>query len=297
MTEMPPLDLAKMPGYHWQPNGQSTMSGDLLHLFRALGLPWTSWSREFGAAEYECPTFLSAESMDRMKYFNSFPHLVTFAVNVEENDESLKAFSKSKPVDDAGTVGPFRAAPIRAALTPAPCYHLYPQFSGSALEQPLYLHTRNDTYRRETHYQPLVRQWNYHSEEIVCIGSLEEVRAFLVAMPERWDRFFRAIGLPAAWKTATDPFFNPGQNPNALMQKLDPVKRELTLDGKLALGSANFHRNFFCEAFNIRRDGKTAFSGCVGWGVERMMYAFLTHYGYERANWPDLEKLSRDQAP
>ena len=58
-----------------------------------------------------------------------------------------------------------------------------------------------------------------------------------------------------AWKTATDPFFNPSQNPNALMQKLDPVKKEVVFGGKLALGSANFHRNFFCETFKIERDG------------------------------------------
>jgi hypothetical protein len=123
---------------------------------------------------------------------------------------------------------------------------------------------------------------------------LEEVRAFLAAMPKKWDEFFSSIGLPVTWKTATDPFFNPGQNPSAILQNLDPVKKELTFGGKLALGSANFHRNFFCEAFGIKRDGKTAFSGCVGWGIERIMYVFLTHFGYERKNWPDLEKMYGD---
>ncbi|HXB97966.1 MAG TPA: hypothetical protein VNZ54_07925 [bacterium] len=291
MTEMPPLDLAKLPGLHWSPNGQSTLSGDLLHLFRSLSLPWNRWRRDFGATEYECPTFLSADSMGRMKYFASFPHLVTFAVNVDGDEATLKDFSKTQTVDPSGTVGPFKEAPIRNALTPAPCYHLYPQFSGSKLDGPLFLGTRNDTYRREAHYQPLVRQWNYHSEEIVCLGSLEEVRAFLTAMPAKWDEFFQTVGLPMEWETATDPFFNPSQNPNALMQKLDPVKREVTYQGKLALGSANFHRNFFCETFQIEREGKTAFSACVGWGIERMMYAFLTHFGYDRERWPDLQKL------
>jgi seryl-tRNA synthetase len=294
MTEVPLLDLEKMPGYHWHPNGQSSLSGDLLELFRSISLPWNRWRKEFGAVEYECPTFLAADAMGKMKYFNSFPQLVTFAVNLDEDVENLKAFSKSKTVEDDGSVHSFKSAPIRNAMTPAPCYHLYPQFSGSTLEKATFLGTKNATFRREAYYQPLVRQWNYHSEEIVCLGDLEEVRAFLVEMPKKWDEFFKSIGLPVTWKSAADPFFNPGQNPSAILQNLDPVKKELTLGDKLALGSANFHRNFFCEAFNIRRNGKTAFSGCVGWGIERIMYAFLTHFGYERKNWPDLEKMYGD---
>jgi seryl-tRNA synthetase len=291
MTEMPALDLERLPGLRWSPDGQATLSGDLLWLFRSLSLPWNRWRADFGAQEYQCPTFMTAENMGRMGYFRSFPHLTTFAVNVADNQEALKAFAASKTVDEGGTVAAFTAAPVRHALTPAPCYHLYPQLAGRQLDAPLYLGTRNATYRREAHYQPLVRQWNYHSEEIVCVGSLEEVRAFLADMTGKCDAFFGAIGLKVDWRSATDPFFNPEQNASALLQKLDPVKKELTLDGKLALGSANFHRNFFCETFKIQRGGKSAFSGCVGWGTERILYTILTQYGYERKNWPDLEKL------
>jgi hypothetical protein len=60
--------------------------------------------------------------------------LVTFAVNLDSDEENLKAFSKSKTVEEDGSVHAFKAAPIRNALTPAPCYHLYPQFSGTALD-------------------------------------------------------------------------------------------------------------------------------------------------------------------
>ncbi len=289
-----PLDLGRLPGLRWSEEGLASLSGPLLGLFRDLARPWAAWRRDFGAEEHACPVLLGAADMDRMRYFNSFPHLVTLAVNVEDREESLKAFAGSKAVGPDGDVAPFRAAPMRHALTPAPCYHLYPQFAGRELDAPVYLGTRNATFRREAYYQPLVRQWNYHSEEIVCLGSQEEVRAFLSGMSAKWDAFFRQLDLPAAWKTAVDPFFNADRNPSALLQKLDPVKRELTLGEGPALGSANFHRNFFCDTFRILRHGKPAFSGCVGWGVERMMYAIIRRHGYEPGGWPDLKALYPD---
>jgi len=91
--------------------------------------------------------------------------------------------------------------------------------------------------------------------------------------------------MPVEFQNATDPFFNPSKNPKYLMQKLDPVKTEMIFDGKLAIGSLNFHRNYFGEAFQISRDGKEAFSGCVAFGLERWIYALVHTFG------TDLDKI------
>jgi hypothetical protein len=94
-----------------------------------------------------------------------------------------------------------------------------------------------------------------------------------------------------AWTPATDPFFNPSGNPKFLMQKLDPVKTEMTFAGRLAIGSTNFHRNFFGQTFDIRRNGKEAFSGCVAFGMERWIYAILRRFGTDPARWPNLDGI------
>ena len=98
----------------------------------------------------------------------------------------------------------------------------------------------------------------------------------------------RRLGLPVEFETATDPFFNPSQNPKYLMQRLDPVKHEMIFDGHLAIGSVNFHRNYFGEAFGIERAGEQAFSGCVAFGLERWIFAILSHFGPNPAAWPNL---------
>jgi hypothetical protein len=54
----------------------------------------------------------------------------------------------------------------------------------------------------------------------------------------------------------------------------------------LAIGSVNFHRNYFGEAFGISREGKEAFSGCVAFGIERWIYAWLTRFGPRAKDWP-----------
>ena len=86
-----------------------------------------------------------------------------------------------------------------------------------------------------------------------------------------------ALGLPVATAVATDPFFAPTSR--AAVQALFPVKEEFVYRGSLAIGSVNFHRNFFGERCQIRSaDGAFAYSGCAAYGVERWMHALDQRY-------------------
>ena len=91
------------------------------------------------------------------------------------------------------------------------------------------------------------------------------------------------------WQAATDPFFDPRADPRFLMQKLEPIKRELVFEDRLAIASVNFHRDFFGETFGITVNGEPAFSGCLAFGVERWIYALLAHYGPAPEQWTFLE--------
>jgi seryl-tRNA synthetase len=172
-----------------------------------------------------------------------------------------------------------KQSPIRDVLTPAACYHFYIRFQKESLDAARYVTTRATCYRREAYYSPLERQWGFSMREIVCLGTAEEVKEFLARYQERVDHFFKS----------TDPFFNPSRNPKYLLQKLDPVKTEMIFGDGLAIGSINFHRNYFGEAFEISREGREAFSGCVAFGIERWIYAFLSRYGLSEGDWPDLD--------
>ena len=283
------IDFEHLPGHRWLENGQSALSGNLLELYRRLDTLFLSWAGECNAAEYRFPIFISARELARLDYFRSFPHLVTFPVVLDPGEENLKHFSEGEPLDADGSVRLTAAAPIRDVLTPAACYHFYVQFQGERLESPRYVTTRATCFRREAFYSPLERQWSFSMREIVCIGTADEVKQFLKRYQDRVDRFLTRIGLPVEWKDATDPFFNPSRNPKYVLQKLDPVKTEMVYQTGLAIGSINFHRNYFGEAFQISRDGKEAFSGCVAFGIERWIYAFLNRFGSVESHWPSFD--------
>jgi len=282
------IDFGKLPGYRWHENGQSAFSGALLTLYGRLDRLFLKWAAEYEATEYRFPTFISARDLDKLDYFRSFPHLATFPVTLAPDEENLASFARGAPLNPKGEIELEALAPIYDALTPAACYHFYIQFQGESLEAPRYVTTQATCFRRENYYAALERQWSFSMREIVCLGTADEVKAFLANYQGIVDRFLTRTALPVDWKEATDPFFNPSRNPKYLLQKLDPVKKEMIFQGRLAIGSMNFHRNYFGETFGIQREGKEAYSGCVAFGIERWMFAFLTQFGADEGGWPDL---------
>src|SRR6266481_5953855 len=282
------LEITRLPEYHWYESGQSVLSGSLLELYRRIDNMFLRWAAESQAAEFFFPTFISARELAKLDYFRSFPHLVTFPASLDPAEDNLKRFTEGNPMDQDGCVHLTAIEPVCNVLTPAACYHFYVLFQGQQLAAPRYVTTRATCFRRETHYLPLERQWNFSMREIVCIGTSDEVKTFLAHYQYKVDAFFKRIDLPVEWKNATDPFFNPSRNPKFLAQKLDPVKTEMVFKTGLAIGSVNFHRNYFGEAFQLARDGQEAFSGCVAFGIERWIFAFLNQFGPNEKDWPNL---------
>jgi seryl-tRNA synthetase len=291
-----PLDVGSVAhlGLAWVENGQSVLHGPLLDLYQALERAYLGWAAECAARPVQFPTFIQAKELHKLDYFRSFPHLVTFPVALDQDDASnLERFVAGEPLDGDGCLSLTRMAPAKDVLTPAACYHIYILHQGSDLAAPLYVTTRNTCFRREKYYSPLQRQWAFSMREIVCVGSQEEVLAFLERYRARVAGFFERIGLPIAWSHATDPFFNPRTNPKYIAQKLDPVKHEMVFRDDLAIGSVNFHRNYFGDAFGITRGGSEAYSGCVAFGIERWLYALLAHFGADPKGWPDVQAAAR----
>ncbi len=285
---MNPTDVVPgiFPGLLWYPGGHCAFSAPLIRLYERLDRLFAGWAAQCAAEEYQFPPTLPAEALDRIHYFESFPHLATFPVTLDDEPSNLRGFSTANSGAGHNSLSLTKIVPPREVLAPAACYHFYHNLRDTRCAAPRYLTTRASCFRRESHYAPLERQWSFTMREIVCIGTAEEVREFLTTKQEELTSFFRRHDLPVAWRNATDPFFDPSRSPRYWAQRLDPVKSEMVFADHLAIGSANFHRNYFGEAFDIRRDAEPAFSGCIAFGIERWMYAWLTHFGPDERNWP-----------
>jgi hypothetical protein len=265
-------------------NGQVALSGAALRLYRRIDGVFARWAEDRQAIEHQFPPILPASELETIDYLGSFPHLATFPVTLAADEDNVARFVETRGSPDDLRLT--RLSPVRDVLTPAACYHFYIHYRDRELAAPLHLTTRATCFRHEGAYTPLERLWSFSMRELVCVGSIDDVQAFLDSLRRTIDGFVAQLGLPIEWATATDPFFRPRQHPKYLAQRLEPVKQELVFDRRLSLASINLHRNYFGEAFRITRDGLPAFSGCVAFGIERWISAIVSAFGPTPERWP-----------
>ncbi|MGI8758359.1 MAG: aminoacyl--tRNA ligase-related protein [Acidimicrobiales bacterium] len=283
-----------MPGLAWAGSGQATLWGPLLELAERLDRRFAALARRWHAEELRFPPCIAAADLERIDYFRSFPHLATFPVCLDSGDDNLARFTAGDPVDAKGHLVLSEVAPVGDVLTPAACYHLYAHHRGRRFDDAGYFTTLATCFRREEHYVPLERQWSFTMREIVCLGTAHEVRAFLDGATTDVEALAAELALPLTWATATDPFFQPSRNPKYLMQRVDPTKRELLFDDRLAVASTNLHHDHFGRAFDIARttaDGdavEPVHSACVAFGIERWLAAVVHLNGPDPAGWPQV---------
>lgn len=283
--------LTGVDGLAWAATGQATLWGPLRNLAESLDRRLAGLAHRWEVTELSFPPTLAAADLARIDYFRSFPHLATFPVCLDGAEENLARFTAGEPVDADGHVAVGALAPIDSVLTPAACYHLYGHLRGRHLDQATCFTTRATCFRREAEYRPLERQWSFTMRELICLGGAEKTQAFVDAVTGEVDALAGELGLPLAWKEASDPFFHPSRHPGFLMQQIDPTKRELCFDDDLAIASTNLHHDHFGRAFDITGGGEgPASSACVAFGIERWMAAILHHHGIEASRWPEVER-------
>jgi hypothetical protein len=138
--------------------------------------------------------------------------------------------------------------------------------------------------------------------EIIAVGDDELVEKLRNDMMERVSLWMKELGLEGSIETASDPFFTSESKGRLLMQQMLPLKYEVQLrvdpDGRsVAAASFNNHEQHFGKAFSIRQSsGEPAHSGCVAFGWERWVIAFVNKHGADAASWPTGGR-SRDVAP
>jgi len=116
--------------------GLWAIHGSLLELDHQLDAIFLSWARQLNAPEYRFPQFLAVQHLDRLQYFSSFPHLVTFAVSLDRDEEELKRFAKEHEVSADGSLELPMAPRVTHVVTPAACYHAYVEFEGQEFNEP-----------------------------------------------------------------------------------------------------------------------------------------------------------------
>jgi seryl-tRNA synthetase len=237
------------------------------------------------------PPAMPQAALVRSGYLKSFPQLLgtihCFCGDEAGHRQLLRCVEANEPWTD-------QQEPSDLLLTPAACYPLYPTVArrGRLPENGGLYDIRSWCFRHEPSLDP-ARMQTFQIREFVRIGSSEQVLAFRQLWLDRAQEFAGSLDVPFIVDVANDPFFG---RPGRLMadsQREQKLKYELliAIDNEAkptACMSFNYHLNHFGEAWNIETaDGSPAFSGCVGFGLERLTLALFRYHGLDVAGWPE----------
>lgn len=266
-------DDARLPD-----TGLPTLDEGQLRVLRRLDAVLLEAAQACHAREIGFAPISSVASLSRIDYFRNFPHLGLAVAPLNPGAISLLA---SQPGGTEDSLESEQLSAPRYFLPSAACYPVYAHLANRSLASSECITTVQRCFRNEEHYEGLARLLAFSMREVVMVGSQSQVRDFLAAQKQWIHRFAESVGLALAVQTASDPFFE-SNGQRARMQQLFPVKEEFVLDGRVAVSSVNFHRNFFGERWNIRSaDGEFAFSGCAAFGLERWLHALDKRWDHD----------------
>ncbi|HTJ23025.1 MAG TPA: hypothetical protein VL383_11555 [Gemmatimonadaceae bacterium] len=254
-----PIAELRANGELSESGGVHRLAGSAAQLAEFFDATFARWGQELGADDVAAPELIAKATLERAGFIADFPHVL-----VEAADGN--------------------------AYAPAACYHRYAALVGATLERAVVLGVRASCRRAETTPAPLERAIRFTMREIVTLGGRQDVERVQHRLLRRVDRFVTMLSLDGAISPASDPFFikDSGQ---ALAQQAGALKQELRLSlehgRRVAVASFNRHHDYFGRRFAITMHGAPAHSGCVAFGIERWVLAFLTQHGTDQRRWPE----------
>lgn len=247
----------------------------------------------FSPKQYQFPSLIGADVLERCKYLRSFPHALTLVSHLREDLAAVQEFARSAKWDGAQlTSDPAHLSAIECLLAPAVCFHCFAWLQNSQQQEDSSVTAIGKCFRYESgNLEGLERLWDFTMRELIFIGSPDFVLAQRQKAIEGTAQLLDDWGLGYEIRSATDPFFIE-EYASATFQLAFDLKFEVRADlpykqKTLAVGSFNFHQDYFGRSLNITNtNGEALSTGCVGFGLERLALAFLAQHGLDNRNWP-----------
>lgn len=264
-------------------------------LYELFGSWFAKIGHDMGGEEKSYPVLLPVDDYQNTGYIRQSPQYAMFCSNLVEDMQVLEQADEHVK---NGSIKEIVKEPV-LALSPSACFHTYIEYKQQILEAPKVVTFTQSVFRNEgrLNYDEVGRLRDYHVREIVFLGDEEFVRDSIHTVMDKAKQVMERLGLDGTIERASDPFIMPKMQKYKKIQIVDCNKYELRLhtskEKKISVASFNQHGTAFTYPFNIRVRGcENSVTGCVGFGVERWVIAFLSQYGENESNWPkDVKEL------
>ncbi len=273
--------------------GRYAFGPRLVALMAALDARIGEIAAALAAPAFAFPALIGADVLDRCQYFRNFPTALSFVSHLREDHASIREFAREARWSEGRLeFDATRLSPVDCLLAPSVCFHWYACLSGRTLGSQT-ITAKGRCFRYESaNLTGLERLWDFTMREVIFAGPPEYVSAQRQACLDRSVALLDALGLAYEVTTATDPFFADVYAAQAAYQQGFELKYELLAPlpycgRSLAVGSLNYHQDFFGRSFGIQTGSAPAHTGCLGFGLERLALAFIAQHGVDEGAWPE----------
>lgn len=235
------------------------------------------------------PVMLPVSSYKKTGYLKRSPQYAIFCCSAVENLKTLEKIDNINLSDYKSVINN-----PQYALSPSACFHVYEEYKNRVLKKNTVVTFTQNVFRNEGrfNFSQFGRMRDYHVREIVFIGDNEFVNNSMEKMIGKIKEYIKSINVDSKIIVATDSFILPQMQKFKKIQKLDKSKYELQVsydvDRYMSVASFNLHGTAFTYPFSIEIKDKDTVTGCIGFGLERFVLSFLSQYGEDPYNWPEV---------
>ncbi|MDG0965433.1 MAG: hypothetical protein P8O23_10225 [Opitutales bacterium] len=276
-------------------DGIFVFQGQFLKLMQFFDSIFTKFGDEMNGIEQYYPTRWPIELFKKINYFEEFPQNILLVSGAKKEREALESltekYGKSKDFTEI-KLGDF-LEPATTALgtsTCDPCYYIHK--NGKLGKNETYYALSKCFRNEKSTTNQLDRLTEFSMREVIAAGEEEFVKSQREIFLKFIESFASFTGLACSLEKASDPFFTNEIPEKGALQNHIESKFELLVplgNGRsdLAVGSVNWHSDFFGRSFEIRDNSNYYMSSCcLAFGLERLVFAFLTQHGMTKPEWP-----------
>jgi len=255
----------------------------------------------FDASEEKFPNVISTKELIKTNHLSSFPEHLNFVNNIQPELDKLDTFGLNAK---AGDCLDFINAQImdtpQLIHNPSTCYHCYASRAGQKVYKNTVITALASCHRYEgANHKQLGRLMEFSLREVIFLGEPDFVRETRSKCLNLIQAFARDWEIGGVLQSENDPFFTSDFEIMAEHQRKMKMKYEYRAhisddDDGLAVLSSNLHGLTFSKTFNISGDDWPVHTGCLGFGLERLLIALVAQHGVNPISWPEKLKAEWD---
>lgn len=245
-----------------------------------------------GAEEEFYPVLLKKDTLEKTGYLRRSPYHCIFCSSLNREEKPVRSILYNRNENKMDYVGNLQEP--QYTLSPSACFHVFEHYQNRTLSNTRVVTLRQNVFRdeEETGWSEVDRLRDYKIREIVFFGDSQYVTKMRKTIMDQTKILLEELGLFGQFEIATDAFMFAEMKRYEKYQRERKSKYELRLkcskDKTTAAASFNLHETAFTRPFCIQIEHlEETVSGCVGYGLERWVLAFIYQFGNDPQNWPE----------